>query len=77
MSLSDEHARSQILHKSVFPSRYRCAYIEKYQVPLILAYLMSDRRIAKAAHPIINAWRCQVGSVLHQGRSYLTSIIYS
>jgi Uncharacterized protein family UPF0029 len=38
------------------------------QVPLILAHLSSDRRIARAAHPIINAWRCQVGSVIHQGR---------
>jgi hypothetical protein len=37
-----------------------------FKVPLILAYLMSDHRISKAAHPIINAWRCQVGSVLHQ-----------
>ncbi|KAG7097419.1 hypothetical protein E1B28_004766 [Marasmius oreades] len=36
------------------------------QVPLILAHLSSDRRIARAAHPIINAWRCQVGNVLHQ-----------
>lgn len=31
---------------------------------------MSDRRIARAAHPIINAWRCQVGNVLHQGKLY-------
>ncbi|TFK55388.1 UPF0029-domain-containing protein [Heliocybe sulcata] len=36
------------------------------QVPDILNYLMSDRRIARAAHPIINAWRCQAGNVLHQ-----------
>ncbi|KZT29398.1 imprinted and ancient [Neolentinus lepideus HHB14362 ss-1] len=36
------------------------------QVPDILNYLMSDRRIARAAHPIINAWKCQVGNVLHQ-----------
>jgi hypothetical protein len=27
---------------------------------------MSDHRIARAAHPIINAWRCQVGTLLHQ-----------
>lgn len=31
---------------------------------------MLDRRIARAAHPIINAWRCQVGNVLHQGEPY-------
>jgi hypothetical protein len=29
---------------------------------------MADRRIAKAAHPIVNAWRCQVGNALYQGR---------
>jgi Uncharacterized protein family UPF0029 len=28
---------------------------------------MADRRVAKAAHPIINAWKCQVGNVLYQG----------
>ena len=38
------------------------------QVPPILAFLMANRRIAKAAHPIINAWRCHVGNVLYQGR---------
>lgn len=32
---------------------------------------MADRRIARAAHPIINAWRCQVGNVLHQGALFL------
>lgn len=36
------------------------------QIPGILAYLMSDRRISRAAHPIINAWRCKVGPALHQ-----------
>ncbi|KAK0190458.1 ribosomal protein S5 domain 2-type protein [Armillaria mellea] len=35
-------------------------------VPLILSHLSSDRRIARAAHPIINAWRCEVGGLLHQ-----------
>jgi Uncharacterized protein family UPF0029 len=33
---------------------------------MVLSYLRSDRRIARAAHPIINAWRCEVGGVLHQ-----------
>jgi len=37
------------------------------KVPLILNSLMSDHKISRAAHPIINAWRCQVGNVLHQG----------
>ncbi|KAI0307131.1 Aldehyde/histidinol dehydrogenase [Multifurca ochricompacta] len=32
------------------------------QVPLILAFLMADRRVTKAAHPIINAWRCQLAA---------------
>jgi hypothetical protein len=30
---------------------------------------MADRRIAKAAHPIINAWRCHVDNVLYQGKA--------
>jgi len=46
------------------PFLHRRHYLD--EVPLILAHLQSDRRIARAAHPIINAWRCQVGSVLHQ-----------
>ena len=36
------------------------------QVPVVLSHLTSDRRVARAAHPIINAWRCEVGGVLHQ-----------
>jgi hypothetical protein len=42
------------------------AFLIFYQVPLILAFLMGDHRIARAAHPIINAWRCQVGTLVHQ-----------
>jgi len=30
---------------------------------------MSDRQIFRAAHPIITAWRCQVGNLLHQGKN--------
>jgi hypothetical protein len=41
-----------------------------WQVPAILSFLMADRRVAKAAHPVINAWRCQVGNVLHQGQPH-------
>jgi len=33
---------------------------------VILSHLMSDRRIARAAHPIINAWRCKVGDTVYQ-----------
>ncbi|KAH7887447.1 hypothetical protein F5I97DRAFT_1925899 [Phlebopus sp. FC_14] len=51
--------------KSVFVGR-ACRISHPSQVPLILNNLMSDRHIARAAHPIINAWRCQVGNVLHQ-----------
>ncbi|KDR84138.1 hypothetical protein GALMADRAFT_236812 [Galerina marginata CBS 339.88] len=51
--------------KSVFVGR-ACRIHHPSEVPLILSHLMSDRRIARAAHPIINAWRCQVDSVVHQ-----------
>ncbi|TBU43309.1 ribosomal protein S5 domain 2-type protein [Dichomitus squalens] len=51
--------------KSSFVGR-ACRITDPAQVPIILAHLMSDRRIARAAHPIINAWRCRVGSILHQ-----------
>ncbi|KAJ7292880.1 ribosomal protein S5 domain 2-type protein [Mycena rebaudengoi] len=51
--------------KSAFVGR-ACAISDPAQVPIILAHLTSDKRIARAAHPVINAWRCQVGSVLHQ-----------
>ncbi|KAH8096666.1 ribosomal protein S5 domain 2-type protein [Cristinia sonorae] len=51
--------------KSAFVGR-ACKITDPAQVPLILSHLMSDRRIARAAHPIINAWRCQVGGVVHQ-----------
>ncbi|KAI0737786.1 UPF0029-domain-containing protein [Daedaleopsis nitida] len=51
--------------KSAFVAR-ACRITDPSQVPLILAHLMSDRKIARAAHPIINAWRCRVGNVLHQ-----------
>ncbi|KAH9947199.1 ribosomal protein S5 domain 2-type protein [Amylocystis lapponica] len=51
--------------KSVFIGR-ACKITDPSQVQIILAHLMSDRRIARAAHPIINAWRCRVGNILHQ-----------
>lgn len=38
-----------------------------FKIPLILSHLLSDRRIARAAHPVINAWRCEIGTVMHQG----------
>ncbi|KAI0774642.1 ribosomal protein S5 domain 2-type protein [Trametes elegans] len=51
--------------KSAFVGR-ACRITDPSQVAPILAHLMSDKRIARAAHPIINAWRCRVGNVLHQ-----------
>jgi len=51
--------------KSVFIG-WACRISDPAQVPAILSFLMVDRRVAKAAHPVINAWRCQVGNVLHQ-----------
>ncbi|KAI0938144.1 hypothetical protein AcV5_001166 [Taiwanofungus camphoratus] len=51
--------------KSVFVGR-ACRITDPLQVQMILAHLMSDRKIARAAHPIINAWRCRVGNILHQ-----------
>ncbi|KAJ1308843.1 hypothetical protein OPQ81_004531 [Rhizoctonia solani] len=51
--------------KSVFIGR-ACRITHPNQVPVILAYLMADKRIARAAHPIINAWRCTVDGIMHQ-----------
>jgi len=51
--------------KSTFVGR-ACRISHPSQVPLILSHLMSDRRISRAAHPIIHAYRCQVGTLLHQ-----------
>ena len=45
------------------------------QVPLVLSHLMSDRRISRAAHPTIHAYRCQVGTLQHQGTNpFLSSL---
>lgn len=51
--------------KSSFVGR-ACRITSPDQVPLVVSYLLSDRRIARAAHPVIHAWRCQVGTVLYQ-----------
>jgi len=51
--------------KSVFVGR-ACRISHPSQVPLVLSHLMSVRQISRAAHPMINAWRCQIGSLLHQ-----------
>ncbi|KAF9534618.1 ribosomal protein S5 domain 2-type protein [Crepidotus variabilis] len=51
--------------KSSFIGR-ACRIQHPSEVPIILSHLMADRRISRAAHPIINAWRCQVDGILHQ-----------
>ncbi|EJD01342.1 UPF0029-domain-containing protein [Fomitiporia mediterranea MF3/22] len=51
--------------KSVFVGR-ACRISDPSQVTAVLTHLMSDKRIARAAHPIINAWRCKVNGTLHQ-----------
>ncbi|KAI5124843.1 hypothetical protein M0805_007277 [Coniferiporia weirii] len=51
--------------KSVFIGR-ACRLSHPSQVPLVLSHLMSDKRIARAAHPIINAWRCTINGTSHQ-----------
>ncbi|KAG8759233.1 eIF2 kinase Gcn2p negative regulator [Serendipita sp. 396] len=51
--------------KSTFIGR-ACRITHPTQVPLILSYLMEDRSTAKATHPVINAWRCEVDEVLYQ-----------
>jgi len=58
-------AEPLVERKSVFIGR-ACRLDDPSQVPIILAHLLSDRRIARAAHPIINAWRCSVNGILHQ-----------
>jgi len=49
--------------KSAFVGR-ACRISHPSQVPGVLKHLMSDRKIARAAHPIINAWRCSVGGTM-------------
>jgi len=51
--------------KSAFVGR-ACEITDPTQVQLVLEHLMSDRHVARAAHPIIRAWRCTMDGVLHQ-----------
>ncbi|KAF8699415.1 hypothetical protein AX14_000971 [Amanita brunnescens Koide BX004] len=51
--------------KSVFVGR-ACRITDSNQVPQILSVLRADRRIARAAHPTIWAYRCQAGNTLYQ-----------
>lgn len=36
------------------------------KVQPIIQYLLADRKVARAAHPVIHAWRCEVNGTLHQ-----------
>jgi hypothetical protein len=58
--------------KSTFIGR-ACQITHPSQVQQILDYLMQDKSISRATHPIINAWRCEVNGVLHQGMNLLLS----
>ncbi|KAG8860529.1 eIF2 kinase Gcn2p negative regulator [Tulasnella sp. 330] len=51
--------------KSVFVGR-ACAITDPSQVRPIIEYLLTDRKIACAAHPVIHAWRCETNGILHQ-----------
>jgi hypothetical protein len=53
--------------KSTFIGR-ACQITHPSQVPIILAYLLNDKSISRATHPVINAWRCEVNGTLHQGK---------
>ncbi|KZW04178.1 UPF0029-domain-containing protein [Exidia glandulosa HHB12029] len=49
--------------KSAFVGR-ACRIAHPNEVPAVLDHLMSDRKVARAAHPIIHAWRCSVNGVM-------------
>lgn len=46
---------------------HACAITHPFQVPIVLAHLLEDKNIARATHPVINAWRCEVDGILHNG----------
>lgn len=47
---------------------YAAALTSPDQVPSILSHILSDKRVARATHPIINAWVCKSASngVVHR-----------
>ncbi|KAG9019680.1 eIF2 kinase Gcn2p negative regulator [Tulasnella sp. 427] len=51
--------------KSVFVAR-ACVITDPAQVQQIVQHLLGDRKIARAAHPVIRAWRVEVNGILHQ-----------
>ncbi|PAV19239.1 imprinted and ancient [Pyrrhoderma noxium] len=52
--------------RSVFVGR-ACRVTDPSAVSSIISYLMTDKRIAKASHPTIYAWRCIVDEKIKQG----------
>ncbi|KZV64073.1 ribosomal protein S5 domain 2-like protein [Peniophora sp. CONT] len=54
------------VQKSVFVGR-ACRLDDPSHVPVILAWIMQQKGVAKAAHPIIHAWRCKVNGLEQQG----------
>jgi hypothetical protein len=54
--------------KSAFVGR-ACRIREPAQVDAILAWVLQDKKVAKAAHPVIHAWRCIDKGVQRQGES--------
>lgn len=52
--------------KSVFVG-YAARIENPEEVPLVLSHILSDKRVARATHPIINAWVCQTkDGVVHR-----------
>lgn len=64
--------------KSTFIGR-ACQITHPSQVQQILSFLMEDKSISRATHPIINAWRCEINGILHQGiyRHFLQSLFWN
>ncbi|KDQ08233.1 hypothetical protein BOTBODRAFT_570431 [Botryobasidium botryosum FD-172 SS1] len=52
--------------KSKFVGR-ACRINSPAQVPKIIDHIMTDRRIARATHPAIHAWRCEADGKIQQG----------
>jgi hypothetical protein len=55
-----------VVQKSTFVAR-ACLIQHPSQVPIVLRSIMQDKRAARAAHPVIHAWRCTVDGVSMQG----------
>jgi len=54
------------VRKSTFIG-HACRIEDPSQVPLVLSYVMQDKRTARASHPTIYAWRCVLNGSLKSG----------